>query len=133
MTALAVTFTKLVVGDLEAAERFYRDVLGLTPMGRHFAGEGDLAQELIPLSTTGKPEDSRLVLSRFLHRPPPVPGEAWIGFLVADVDAAAAAVAKAGGKIVKPAEDVPEHGVRAVILSDPEGHMMELAQMLGAA
>jgi predicted enzyme related to lactoylglutathione lyase len=132
MAALAITFTKLMVGDLDAAERFFTEALGFKVVGRFFAGVGPLSQELRGLSTTDRAEDSRFVISRFLERAAPPPGEACIGFLVEDVDASARAVVAAGGRIVKPATDETDFGVRAAIVTGPEGHLMELTQMLAA-
>jgi predicted enzyme related to lactoylglutathione lyase len=37
-----------------------------------------------------------------------------------------------GGTIVDPAHDLPEHGVRVGFSADPEGHLLELVELLAA-
>lgn len=126
---IAMNFTKLVVRDVAAAERFYTAV-GLKVVSRNLGGEAEVRQEQSWLSATGDRDAHVLILSRFLELPapqPPVyPGEAWLVFNTADVDATIAAVQAAGGGVFRPGEDRPEHGVRAAVVSDNEGHFIEL-------
>lgn len=126
---IAMNYTKLVVGDLEAAERFYR-ALGLQVVSRNLGGEAEVRQAQCWLSATGDASAYILILSQFVELPPPpkpiYPGEAWLVFNVSDVDATIAAVKAAGGGIVRPGEDRPEHNVRAAVVCDNEGHMIEL-------
>ena len=126
---LAMNFTKLVVRDVAAAERFYRAV-GLQVVSRNLGGEGDVRQEQCWLSATGDRSAHVLILSRFVELPTPprpvYPGEAWLVFNVAYVDATIAAMQAAGGGVFRPGEDRPEHNVRAAVVSDPEGHLIEL-------
>jgi lactoylglutathione lyase len=127
--SIAINFTKLVVGDLEAAERFYLAV-GLQVVSRNLGGEAEVRQQQCWLSESGDASTHVLILSRFLELPQPsrtvYPGEAWLVFTVSDVDATIAAVESAGGGVVRPGQDRPEHGVRAAVVSDPEGHLIEL-------
>jgi predicted enzyme related to lactoylglutathione lyase len=44
---------------------------------------------------------------------------------VADVDAAIATTEREGGSVISPAEDYPDADVRATIVSDPQGHIVE--------
>ena len=71
-----------------------------------------------------------LILSRFVEvlppKPPAYPGEVWSCFQVTDVDATIAVVGKNGGSVYREGEDRPEHGVRAAVVCDPEGHYIEL-------
>jgi predicted enzyme related to lactoylglutathione lyase len=126
---------KLVVQDLETAERFYR-AMGFKVVGRNVGGEGDVAQEQCWLSTTGDRSAYVLILSRFLERAPAprpaYPGEVWLVFNVSDVDAAVRSVRTQGGSIVRSGQDRPEYGVRAAVVSDPEGHIIELVGPMGA-
>lgn len=126
---LTMHATKLVVRDVEAAERFYR-AFGLKVVSRNVGGEEEVRQQQCWLSTTGDTTAHILILSRFPELPPPpkpeYPGEVWLAFQVADVDATIGTVEAAGGKTVRPGEDRPEHNVRAAIVSDPEGHFIEL-------
>jgi len=126
---IAYHATKLVVGDLALAERFYR-ALGLQVVSRNLGGEAEVRQEQCWLSATGEAGAHMLILSRFLELPTPprlaYPGEVWLCFNVADVDALCATVEASGGRVVRPGQDRPEHNVRAAVVADPEGHFIEL-------
>jgi len=121
--------TKLVVGDVEAAERFYV-ALGMKVVTRNLGGEAEVRQQQSWLSATADMSAHILILSRFVELPaaprPTYPGEIWLCFRVPDVEATIATVEIQGGKIVRPGEDRPEHAVRAAVVSDPQGHMIEL-------
>lgn len=121
--------TKLVVGDVEAAERFYR-AIGLKLVSRNIGGDGNVRQKQAWLSVTGDNSTHLLILSQFLEvpapAPPDYPREFWLAFKVADVDATCAAVKASNGSVVRPGEDRPEHDVRAAIVADPEGHIIEI-------
>lgn len=128
--AIAIAGTKLVVRDVDAAERFYLS-LGfklITRIPDH--GEGEGRQRQAWLSQTGDQSAPMLVVSRFIEHPdpstPPYPGEAWLVFNVDDVDATIAAVEAGGGSVLIPAADAPDFGVRAACVADPEGHRIEL-------
>ena len=124
---IALIATKRVVSDLEAAERFYR-AIGLRFISRNIGGEHEVRQEQCSLSASG--DSSTHILTRFLELPPPkrpvYPGEAWLAFRVSDVDNILETVQQLGGIILRPAQDRPEHSVRAAVVSDPEGHVIEL-------
>jgi catechol 2,3-dioxygenase-like lactoylglutathione lyase family enzyme len=132
---IAMNHTKLVVRDVAAAERFYT-ALGLKVVSRNLGGEAEVRQEQCWLSATGDASAHILILSRFVELPPPprptYPGEAWLVFVVDDVDATIAAVQAAGGGVVRPGEDRPEHSVRAAVVSDAEGHLIELVGPMAA-
>jgi catechol 2,3-dioxygenase-like lactoylglutathione lyase family enzyme len=121
--------TKLVVRDVEEAERFYQAV-GLKVVFRTVGGEDEVRQQQCWLSSTGDASAHILILSRFLELPPPspprYPNEFWLAVRVPDVDAAVQTVAAAGGRVVRSGQDRPEHGVRAAVVSDPEGHIIEV-------
>jgi predicted enzyme related to lactoylglutathione lyase len=126
---IAYHATKLVVGDLAAAERFYR-AIGLKVVSRNLGGEAEVRQEQCWLSATGDASGHMLILSRFVELPTPprpiYPGEVWLAFNVPDVDALCAIVEASGGQLVRPGQDRPEHQVRAAVVADPEGHFIEL-------
>jgi len=133
--SITIKNMKLVVQDLETAERFYR-AIGLKVVGRNVGGEGDVAQAQCWLSETGDHSAYVLILSRFLERPPAprpaYPGEVWLVFNVSDVDATVRNVKAQGGSILRLGEDRPEHSVRAAVVSDPEGHIIEIVGPMGA-
>lgn len=126
---LAMHATKLVVGDVEATERFYL-ALGLKLANRNLGGEDEVRQQQSWLSVTGDMTSHVLILSRFVEKPAPArpayPGEVWLCFQVPDVDATVAAALAAGGALFRAGEDRPEHGVRAAVITDNEGHHIEL-------
>lgn len=128
---MTITFntTKRVVRDLAAAEKFYC-AMGMKVAGGNVGGDGEARQEQRWLTTTGDFSVPVLILTRFLNVPPPArpkfPGEAWLVFNVADVDATCKTAAAHGATIVQAGQDQPDYKVRAAILTDPEGHAIEL-------
>lgn len=125
----AMRFTKIIVGNLARSERFYAG-LGLTAFNRSLSGEDRAAQEQVWVSASGDMASHVLLLSRFLNLPAPkrpdYPGEAWLILGDLDVDAACAAVLAGGGGIVRAAQDNPEFRVRSAVVTDPDGHHIEL-------
>lgn len=125
----AMRFTKIVVGELVRAERFYK-ALGLAAFNRSLSGEDRSAQEQVWVSASGDMTSHVLLLSRFLNLPTPkrpeYPGEAWLILGDMDVDAACSAVVANGGAIVREAKDTPEFRVRSAVVTDPDGHHIEL-------
>jgi len=121
---IACHATKLVVADLEATERFYR-ALGLEVVSRNLGGEEEVRQEQCWLSATGDAGAHMLILSRFTELPAPprpiYPGEVWLAFNVSDVDALCDAVEASGGRMVRPGQDRPEHGVAPPSSPTPRG------------
>ncbi len=125
----AMHATKLIVRDVGASERFYL-ALGHKLVNRNQGGEGDVHQEQSWLSATGDMTSHVLILTRFVELPlpdrPSYPGEFWLCFQVPDVDACVAIVEAHGGSCRRAGEDRPEHSVRAAVVCDNEGHMIEL-------
>jgi predicted enzyme related to lactoylglutathione lyase len=133
MTATAFPFTKIIVGDLAAAERFYTTVLGLSVAARFAQGEQDDRMEETFLSVAGAPQGgSQLAILCYPNKPRPAAGEAITGFVVKNVDAVIEAALGAGGMLVKEAYDIAEHGVRVAVIGDIEGHLVELLQFPAA-
>ena len=133
---IAMRFTKLVVGDLARCEPFYV-AMGLKVVSRNEGGEEEVHQQQVWLSASGDMSSHVLILSRFVELPlpprPVYPGEAWLTFSDVDVDASCAAATAHGGSVVRAAQDRPEHGVRAAIIADPEGHHIELVGPMSGA
>jgi catechol 2,3-dioxygenase-like lactoylglutathione lyase family enzyme len=133
---LGMHATKLVVHDVTAAEAFYQ-AIGLKLVSRNLGGEGEVRQQQSWLSVSGDSASHMLILSQFLEVPAPAlpayPREVWLAFNVADVDAICAAVSTGGGSVVRAGEDRPEHGVRAAVVADPEGHIIEIVGPISTA
>jgi hypothetical protein len=98
---------ELMTPDVGAAQAFYGSVVGWTAAP---FGDG----EYTVLSANGNG------VGGMMAAPQGVPPH-WIGYIhVDDVDVAAASAEKAGGKVEKPAWDVPTVG-RMAAVSDPQG------------
>ena len=67
---------------------------------------------------------------KFADQASPVSNEVIVGFQTADVDAFVERALQAGGKLVDPVKDLPEHGVRVGFVSDIEGHLIEVVELL---
>ena len=130
MTATTFGFTKLVVEDLGAAVAFYRDVFGMRAMHRVSSSEHAYALDEVVMAPGEDASGHRLILVTYQERPCPPAGAAWTGFCVPDMAATLVAVERAGGRIEVPAHDNPAHRVRAAIVADPAGHLIEIIQML---
>jgi catechol 2,3-dioxygenase-like lactoylglutathione lyase family enzyme len=126
---IGTSATKVVVRDIETAERFYT-ALGLKLVSRNLGGEGNVRQEQAWLSPSGDMATHVTILSRFVELPPPsrqdYPGEFWLTFNVSDVDATCRTAEAAGGGVFRAGQDRPEHSVRAAVIHDPDGHYIEL-------
>jgi predicted enzyme related to lactoylglutathione lyase len=127
---------KLIVRDLEACERFYC-AMGFKVASRNIGGEGDVRQAQCWLSETGNRDSFMLILSRFLETAPAAPlqypNELWLVFKTTDVDATIRAVTDNGGGVLRAGQDRPEHGVRAAVVKDPEGHIIEVVGPMSSA
>jgi predicted enzyme related to lactoylglutathione lyase len=132
MAAATFSFVKLVVRDLEAAERFYGTVFGLEVDHRHRSGDHEYAQQESILRATGRENPVPLILAQYLQAPIPPGGSAWTGFVVADIEASAVALEKAGGTIEVAIHSPSSHPVKALIGRDPDGHMIEVIEISAA-
>lgn len=122
-------FTKLVVWDLEAAAAFYKAVCGLEELARveDAIGGRKISEIMFKPSHEGA---ATFVLLTFLDAPKPARDEAILGFITDSTDAFVERALAAGGALVEGARDVAAHGVRVAFVTDPEGHLIEVAQML---
>jgi predicted enzyme related to lactoylglutathione lyase len=129
----AYAFTKLVVHDLEKMAAFYCEAYGLRRIARVQARIGAAPIDEIMLGAGTEVASASLVLLRFVGAPPPASGEVILGFTTGDLAALLDRVRAAGGGVHADARDMPEHGVRVAFATDPEGHLAELVQLLGAS
>jgi predicted enzyme related to lactoylglutathione lyase len=54
-----------------------------------------------------------------------------VGLSIDDMNAVIAAATEAGGSVVTPPVDIPDHQLKVAYIADPEGHLLELLQPLG--
>ncbi|MCP1470379.1 putative enzyme related to lactoylglutathione lyase [Sphingobium sp. OAS761] len=124
-------FTKLIVQDLEAMATFYKDVAGLVEMGRVQSAVGDRAIDEILFNATGEGGPT-LVLFKFLDREAPAVEESILGFITPDLAAFVDRTKAAGGAVVADIKTHVEHGVKVAFVTDPEGHLLEVVELLSA-
>lgn len=122
-------FTKLVVQDLEGTAAFYKDVAGLVEMARIQDTVGDRQIDEILFNATGE-GGATFVLFKFLDRDAPAQDEVILGFQTSDLEAFVERVQKAGGNVVQPIEVKEAHGVKVAFVTDPEGHLIEVVELL---
>lgn len=122
-------FTKLVVHDLEGTAAFYKDVAGLVEMGRVQDAVGDRQIDEILFNATGE-GGATFVLFKFLDRDAPAREEVILGFQTNDLESFIERTQKAGGSIVQPIEVKEAHGVKVAFVTDPEGHLIEVVELL---
>lgn len=129
MTEVAATyaFTKLIVHDLSAMERYYRDVYGLGAIQRVTAEiDGEPIEEVI-LGRDGA--YGGLILLHWLERDVPPKGEVILGFTTPDVGALFARAEAAGGTVREaPQPSVEAGGLIVGFVADPEGHLAEVVE-----
>ena len=98
---------ELMTSDTKAAGKFYSDVVGWTTKEMP---SGDSTYTTFNLDEVG--------MAGMLHLPGHV---AWVGYIaVDDVDAHIQKIVAAGGKLFRPATDIPGM-LRFAVMSDPQG------------
>ncbi|HEY1903501.1 MAG TPA: VOC family protein [Terracidiphilus sp.] len=98
---------ELMTSDTKAAGKFYSDVVGWTT--REMPGDGP-AYTVFTLGEVGMAG----MLNMAGHA-------AWVGYIsVDDVDAHIGKIVEAGGKLLRPATDIPGM-LRFAVMSDPQG------------
>ncbi len=122
-------FSKLLVNDLEAAATFYSSVCGLTELARVTSDIAGRPISEIMYNPTGE-GGATFVLLQFTDSDARGSDEVIIGFQTDDVDAFVERAVAAGGSIVEAVKSMPEHGVRVGFVADPEGHLIEVVELL---
>jgi lactoylglutathione lyase len=126
----AYSFTKLVVGDLEAMAGFYRDVYGLTELQRVQSEIDGAPMDEIILGVDG--EHGGLILLSWIGQAAET-GEVILGFTTPDIAALFDRVEAAGGMVREAPKARPEAGGLTVgFVTDPEGHLSEVVEMNGS-
>jgi hypothetical protein len=112
---------ELITPDPDAAERFYKPLLGWT-----IASSGQPGMDYRILSTADASVGGLMKTPEGMSMPP-----AWLGYVaVDDVDAAAGAVKEAGGKVHLGPQDIPNVG-RFAFVADPQGAVLYLMRPNG--
>jgi predicted enzyme related to lactoylglutathione lyase len=127
----ALSFTKLVVHDLEKLVAFYCDVFGLHAVKR-VRGETIGREEIdeVMLAAEADAPFGSFVLLKYMGRTASPTGELLLGFVTDDLPALLDRIRAAGGAIHDPMREMPELGIRVAFATDPEGHLAELVQII---
>ena len=126
-------FAKLIVDDEEKLAAYYQEVYGLGAVQRVEGDAGGLGEPFreIMLGRDGQlSPDESLVLFKFVDRKPPRDQESILGFITEDLDALADRISANGGTLASPINSMPEHGVRVLFATDPEGHLSENVELI---
>ncbi len=128
---------RLLVGDIAASIKFWRDVMGLQmtygdeAMGYAYFETGSAGIELMTragfASALGEASFPRSCVR------PPQGYPAVLDFRVEDVDAAYTDFVRRGATAIAGPQDRPAWGVRSAHLSDPNGYIVELYSQLPSA
>lgn len=110
----------LVVEDLEAARRFYGEVIDLAPIdaGDHWV-QFDMGEQRIFELLRREPDQVQYERARFQP-----------GFAVGDIEAARERLVALGAQQMTEVEGGPEHGGYWCYFRDPEGHVFEISQVV---
>ncbi|WP_116364082.1 VOC family protein [Parahaliea mediterranea] len=127
-------FTKLIVGDEERMAAYYMAVYGLQEVARVAGDSGGLGEPFreVILGTSASMQGETLVMFNFLDRPKPRDQQVILGFVCDDLEVVRQRILDNGGSTVGDIKDMPEHGVRVLFATDPEGALSENVQLLGS-
>lgn len=128
------SFTKLIVDDEERMAEYYHQVYGLNKLQRVQEADsgavGPIREVIMGPGETMSAES--LVMIKFVDKPAPRDQEVILGFITDDLDALAERVLVHGGTHVGPIKAMPQHGVRVLFATDPEGRLSENVELLNA-
>ncbi len=139
-----IRHTGLVVADLEAALRFWRDLLGFTVV-RQMDESGPHIDAMIGLKdvrlTTSKltAPDGGMIELLYFHSHPDQPvwtgtpystGFTHIAMTVTDIDGLCRKLAAEGVTFFAPPQRSPDGKVKVTYCKGPEGVLLELVEML---
>ena len=119
-------WVELLTSDVDAAQAFYGEVMGWTSASpghafrdyRMFVHKGNVVGGLMLL-----PDEAKAMGAR----------PSWFGYIASpNVDADVAAITAAGGKLLRPAETLPNIG-RFAVVADPQGAAFALWHDLSGA
>jgi predicted enzyme related to lactoylglutathione lyase len=128
-----LSFTKLVVDDLDLMADYYCAVFGLHRGSRYEFEDGVGGEHIDEIALVASPEEpfGALTLLKFMSRPAAMNDEVILGFTTPDLSALLDRVQNAGGKVLGNVKEMPEHHIRVAFARDPEGHLSEFVEILG--
>jgi lactoylglutathione lyase len=124
-----LSFTKLVVDNLDKMAAFYEAVCGLVEESRAVEEIAGRPIEEV-LFKADPPGTGSFVLTKFLDAPKRSNQDVVLGFTTDDVDALVERAQAAGGSVMQEAYSVPEQGFKVAFLTDIEGNIMEVVELL---
>ena len=146
MQVRMLTHIGICVSDLARSVAFYRDLLGCKEVGRLFA-DGATTDRILALEATEleavylERDGCRLELLHYRspgHQGPAAPrpmnqlGLTHLSFRVEDIEAVMAAIAAAGGVILRERLDPhPVGSTRVEMVTDPDGTIIEIIDAPG--
>ncbi len=134
----------IVVGDMERALRFWRDIMGLEPVA-DFWEEGEFIDAVenlqgvkLHMIKLRAPDGMLVELLQDHHHPTSPPsnndlcdrGIRHIAFTVADVDNAWVTLRREGCEVLSKPVTAPDGKARIFFARDPEGNLIEMVQPL---
>lgn len=127
-----LTFTKVVVDDLDAMADYYCTVFGLHRGLREQFEDGVGGEPIDEIALVASPGDpfGALSLLKFMNRPAAKNDEVILGFTTLDLSALLDRVRRAGGTLFGKVKEMPDHGIRVAFARDPEGHLSELVELV---
>jgi lactoylglutathione lyase len=119
---------RLLVKDFDKSWRFYRDVLGLTPVTGHgHPPYGEFVWNDRAILSIFDREEMAKAVGGSVGRPSRAgAGHSALIFEVKDVDRAAARIRRQGIKLLRGPTDRPDWHLRTIHLRDPDGCLIEI-------
>jgi lactoylglutathione lyase len=129
MKIIPLGFTKLIVQDLDKAAAFYKSVCGLVEEGR---ADDQIAGRPITevYFKADPPGTGTFTLTKFLDTPRPPVQAVILGFVAENIDAFVQRALDAGSDIIEAVQSRPEHGVKVAFVSDVEGNIIEVVELI---
>jgi predicted enzyme related to lactoylglutathione lyase len=130
----AFCWNELATTDLDAAQNFYKELLGWEIKESTAPGGGMKYNEIIVggQHVGGMYSVNEMCGEGGGEGAPKPPPPHWMSYIaVDDVDASAAKTAELGGKVIVPPMDIPSVG-RFCIINDPAGAAIALITLKGA-
>jgi catechol 2,3-dioxygenase-like lactoylglutathione lyase family enzyme len=127
VAVLKLTHTRLLVDNIDACYRFYRDTLGFKP---RFDGEGsvyaefDMGGHMLALFSRKLMND--VVAPKARHTRDDAPDSVVVTFEVPDVDAVAAHLRQRGVSFISEPHDQKDWLLRVAHFRDPDGNLIEI-------